>query len=141
MKHQALPSATLIRRLSAAIYDGLLLAALLIAAGGVAVAVNGGEAVDTGNPFFQLWLLAVPSSFYIWFWTHGGQTLGMRAWRMRVITDNGQPITFARACLRMPLAILSWVSLIGLLWCLVDDRGHAAHDRLSRSMVVVEPKG
>lgn len=140
MKSHTYPPATLVRRLSAALYDGLLLIALWIGATAVAVLVNAGQAIDSGHPLLQAWLLAIPVAFYLWFWTHGGQTLGMRAWRLRLISQNGQAITPARALLRMPLAMLAWLSVIGLLWCLVDPRGRAAHDLLSGCLVIVEPK-
>lgn len=140
MNYHGYPSASLLRRLGAALYDGLLLAALLVAAGAVAVAVNGGGAVDSGNLLFQLWLLSVPALFYGWFWLHGGQTLGMRAWRMHLVGENGDAAGLMQILYRLPLALLAWLSVIGLLWCLVDGRGRAAQDILSRTLVVVAPK-
>lgn len=140
MKPQAYPSATLLRRVSAALYDGLLLAGLMMVAGALAVLVHGGEAIDDGNLYFRLYLLAVPCGFFLWFWTHGGQTLGMRAWRMRVISESGSELGPAQALVRLPLAALSWLSVIGLCWCLIDKRGRAIQDIGSDSLTVVEPK-
>ncbi|MDX1497379.1 MAG: RDD family protein [Salinisphaeraceae bacterium] len=129
------------RRLGAALYDGLLLAALLIAGTAVAVAVNGGEAVNTGNGFFQLWLLFILALFYGWFWRHGGQTLGMRAWGMYLVDNEGNtPPHLKQVFLRLPLAFIAWISVIGLLWCLFDSRGRTAQDALSSTQVVVVPK-
>lgn len=140
MKQQALPPATLLRRLSAALYDGLLLIALMMLAAALALFINGGTAVDSGNLYFQLYLLSVPCGFFLWFWTHGGQTLGMRSWRMRVISEGGGEMRLYQALLRLPLAALSWFSVIGLLWCVFDQRGRALHDIFSDSLIVVEPK-
>lgn len=60
---------------------------------------------------------------FAWFWTHGGQTLAMRARRLRVVTKTGRAITPTQALLRF---LLSWPSLgifgIGILWALVDRR-------------------
>ena len=140
MNQQALPPATLLRRLSAGLYDGLLIIALMMVAGALALLVNGGTAVDPGNPLFQLYLLSVPCGFFLWFWTHGGQTLGMRSWRMRVISEGGGALSPYQALLRLPLAALSWVSVLGLLWCVFDQRGRALHDIASDSLIVVEPK-
>ncbi len=140
MKQNAYPSATLLRRLSAAMYDGLLLVGLLMVAGAFAIAANSGEAIDSQNWLFRGYLLGVASVFYLWFWTHGGQTLGMRAWRMRLIKANGEPVRLPQALLRLPLALVAWSSVVGLVWCLFDPRGRALHDILSGSLIVVEPK-
>jgi uncharacterized RDD family membrane protein YckC len=140
MKSHAYPPATLLRRLAAALYDALLLAGLMMVAGALAVLVNGGEAIDNGNPLFRLYLFSVPGLFFLWFWTHGGQTLGMRAWQMRLVADGGGPLSPYQALLRLPLAALAWLSVIGLCWCVFDQRGRALHDIASDSLIVVEPK-
>lgn len=111
--------ATLPRRLAAIVYDGLLLLGVLVGATalalGLAVAVLGSEAVRlhnplAGNPFFQTYLLLVCFFFYGGFWTHGGQTLGMRAWRLRLQRCDGRGISWWQALLRF---------LIGSLWLAV----------------------
>ena len=103
-------------RLAAIVYDGLLLLGVLVGATalalGLAVAAFGSEAVRlhnplTGNPFFRTYLLLVCFFFYGGFWTHGGQTLGMRAWRLRLQRRDGQGISWWQALLRF---------LIGSLW-------------------------
>ena len=101
--------APLLRRLAALLYDALLLAAVLVAATGLAMLcvalISGSTAAKDGgilthNPFFQTYLLLVCFFFYAGFWVHGGQTLGMRAWRLRVQTQDGKPITWKQALLR-----------------------------------------
>jgi uncharacterized RDD family membrane protein YckC len=119
------------RRLAAITYDVLLLAGVLFGATalalGVAVAMVGGEAVKThnpltGNPFFSTYLLLVCFFFYAGFWIHGGQTLGMRAWRLRVQRRDGRGIDWWQALLRFlsgglwlaPVAYLHRVLEIGV---------------------------
>lgn len=108
--------ASLPRRLAAIVYDGLLLLGVLVGATalalGLAVALLGGEAIKAhnplvGNPFFQTYLLLVCFFFYGGFWIHGGQTLGMRAWRLRVQRRDGRGIGWWQALPRF---------LIGALW-------------------------
>ena len=77
---------SLLRHFAAMLYDTFLLLAILLLAGLIAVTLNGGEAIGQGNPFFLLYLLAVSFLFYGWFWTHGGQTLGMRSWKIKLIS-------------------------------------------------------
>ncbi len=83
------------RRLGALLYDLVLLLGVLMLANAIIVIPY---EVITSHPLYEsflpltlmrLYLLAVIAGFYIYFWTHGGQTLGMRAWRIRVIGDDG----------------------------------------------------
>ena len=86
-------------------------------------------------------LFLVCFSFYAWFWLHGGQTLGMRAWRLRLQRPDGQPITLWQALLRFMAAIPSLAFAgLGLLWMLVDKDKMAIHDRISESVIVRLPK-
>ena len=96
-----LPLARLPRRLAAIGYDSLLLASVLLAATalalGLVIASIGSEAFKAHNPlpgnaFFQTWLFLVCFFFYSGFWVCGGQTMGMRAWRLRISKPNGQGI-------------------------------------------------
>ncbi len=136
-----LPHAGLLRRLAAILYDGLLLLAVLFIAGALALSFTGGEAVKAGNPLFTTYLFFVSFFFFAWFWTHGGQTLGMRAWRLRVQQRNGDPITLWQALLRFLVAIPSWLLLgLGFLWSLLDKEKMTWHDRYSMTVMVVLPK-
>ena len=104
------------RRLAAIVYDSLLLIGVLIGATalalGLVVAIIGGAAFKAhnplaGNPFLQTYLLLVCFFFYGGFWTHGGQTLGMRAWRLRLQRRDSRDISWWQALLRF---------VIGGLW-------------------------
>lgn len=135
------PPATLLRRLAAALYDGMLLLALWMTATFPLLLITGGEAVQSDSLWYPFYLLSITGGFHIWFWTHGGQTLGMRAWRLKVVDFHGQELDFMHACRRYLLAAFSWLSLAGLLWCWLDKRGRTAHDILSQSDIVCMPKG
>ena len=139
MPHVDYP-AGLPRRLAAAVYDLFLLIALLFAAAAVVLAARGGEAVPPGTLWFECYLLAVGYLFFGWFWTRAGQTLGMRAWRLRVRQANGDNLDWLQALRRYLAACLSWVSLIGVLWCLFDAQRRTWQDMLSNSEVVVTEK-
>jgi uncharacterized RDD family membrane protein YckC len=122
------------------LYDALLLFSVLLFATGVALLVARGE-LDYHNPFFRTYLFLICFLFYAWFWTHGGQTLGMRAWRLRVQRFDGSPITLWQALLRFLAAIPAWALLgLGYLWILVDRDRLALHDRFSESVIVHLPK-
>ncbi|QKT04552.1 RDD family protein [Ectothiorhodospiraceae bacterium 2226] len=135
-----LPRAGLLRRFAAIFYDALLLIAVWMGAAALVLAFTGG-AVSPGNPLFQTYLLLVTFAFFAWFWMHGGQTLGMRAWRVRLRRRDGGPLTLYHVLLRFMVAIGSWLALgLGFLWALVDKEGLTWHDRYSETELVVEPR-
>lgn len=132
-----LPPAPLAPRFGAMLYDSLLLLAVLIVASGLALVVTGGEPARPGQPVLRAWLVVACFLFLGWFWTHGGQTLGMRAWRLRVQAYNGAGLTWRQALIRFLAAFLSLAPLgLGFWWVLVDPDRLAWHDRISGTVVV-----
>jgi uncharacterized RDD family membrane protein YckC len=131
--------AGLIVRLLAMFYDALLLFSALLIATALSLLVTEGT-LSYHNPFFRTFLFLICFSFYAWFWLHGGQTLGMRAWRLRLQRPDGQPITVWQALLRFMAAIPSLLPAgLGLFWMLVDRDRMAVHDRISESVIVRLP--
>jgi uncharacterized RDD family membrane protein YckC len=89
-----------------------------------------------------LYLLCIAFAILGWFWVHGGQTLGMRAWRLRLVsaTNNG-PVSWQQALKRFAAALLSWCCLgAGFLWALFDREKRTWHDRLSGTRLILMPK-
>jgi uncharacterized RDD family membrane protein YckC len=135
------PSAGLLRRLAAAAYDLLILGGLLMALGFGVIVIRGGAAVPPGNPLFQLLILAVITLFFVGSWSRGGQTPGMRAWRLRLESHAGLAVDWRTAILRLGAAALSLGALgLGFLWILVDRDRQAWHDRLTGTRMTVIPK-
>ena len=137
---QTYPPAGLFYRLVAMLYDTLLLLSVLLIATSLALLATKGT-LHYHNPFFRTFLFLICFSFYSWFWLHGGQTLGMRAWRLRLQRLDGGPITLWQALLRFMTAIPSLAFAgLGLLWMLVDRNKLAVHDHISESTIVRLPK-
>ncbi|MGD8620303.1 MAG: RDD family protein [Gammaproteobacteria bacterium] len=137
---QQLPRAGLGFRLLAMFYDSLLLFSALLVATALALLVTRGT-LHYHNPFFRTFLFLICFFFYSWFWLHGGQTLGMRAWRLRVQRLDGGPITIWQALLRFLVAIVSLAcGGLGFLWMLVDRDRMTWHDRFSETVIVRLPK-
>lgn len=136
-----LPHCSLWRRLAAIFYDTCLLAAVLLLASLIALPVLGDAPSTPLLLLFRLFLTVIAFAFFAWFWLHGGQTLGMRAWRIRLQNRGGGPITPWQAMLRFLAAIVSWLALgLGFLWSLVDKEKLTWHDRFSMTELVVIPK-
>jgi len=135
------PPSGLLRRLAAGVYDTLLVLALFVIPTLLAMAFRGGEPIPPSNVLFQLLLLATAAAFFVWFWTHGGQTLGMRAWRIRVELESGASLTPRIAAIRFLVGMVSVAALgLGLWWILIDRQKRAWHDRATGTRVVVLPK-
>lgn len=137
----AAPTAHLLRRLGAMAYDGLLLVAVLFIAGLPLPLIPESVRLDTWVRYATLaYLVGVSFVFFGWFWTHGGQTLGMRAWRVRVVAHDDGPLDWPRAARRFAWSLLSWGAAgLGFLWSLRDAQRLAWHDRLSGSRLVLVP--
>lgn len=157
---QELPKAVgLPRRMAALLYDGLLLFGVLFVA---SLAIMLPFDVTYGSPLYPLYILYiyVVAFLYLgWFWTHAGQTLGMKTWHIRVQARDGGPPSWRAAALRFLSALLFWLpaaglylgsegrsglfSMLGLLpllldylWCFRNPQRMALHDLMSGTRLV-----
>ena len=138
--------ASLWLRLAAAIYDLFPLLALWMLTAGIVLLAAHGQ-VDVAHPSFayrltlRSALLAVTAVYFVVSWARGGQTIGMRAWRLRVVAADGGDLTWPRALLRFVAALISLIALgAGFLWCFVDPEKRAWHDLAARSVLVRLPR-
>lgn len=123
---------SLIRRFAAIFYDLLLLFAVLFSATAILMPFTHGEAISSNNFLYPFYLLAWTYIFFAWQWTHGGQTLGMRAWKIKLTDHSGNIIGWSAASKRFFLALLSWVFAgMGYIWALFDPDNLTFHDRYS----------
>ena len=134
------------RRFAALLYDVLLLSALLVIYTGVLMACTRRAILEGNYPVgiyaYRAGLLAVIGGYYTLNWMRSGQTLGMRAWRLRAVSDTGHPMGGTAAVLRYMCGILAWPpAALGVLWLYVDAEHLAIHDRLSHTRVVLLAKG
>jgi uncharacterized RDD family membrane protein YckC len=136
--------ASFLRRIGAIFYDSMLVISFLFVAGmlsmkGMMLAM-GLENVPAGSvvaKIFFVYLVLLAYLFFAWFWIHGGQTLGMRAWKVKLIRQDGMTISWGQAFLRFCYSIVSWVPLgAGYLWSLIDKDKQAWHDKASHSYLI-----
>lgn len=134
-------NASLLRRIAAMLYDGLLVVALLFLATIPFIAVQAGEPVAPGNPVYQLSIIVVTYCFFVGFWARKGRTLGMQSWGLQLEDANGTIPSLGACTIRFGAAILSWAcGGLGFLWQLVDKDKLTWHDRLSGTRLVHYPK-
>ncbi|MGH8182168.1 MAG: RDD family protein [Rhodanobacteraceae bacterium] len=82
----------------------------------------------------DLWLLALTAAYFVVSWTRVGATIGMRAWKFRLVRDDGTRLDTRSACLRFALALVSLALLgCGFWYAWFDDERRAWHDRVCRT--------
>lgn len=134
----------LARRLAVIFYDLFLLAAVILAAVAIITMPLGmifDQHLNGQHPLFQLYVLLIIVWFYAYFWVKGGQTLGMRAWRIKVVNQQGGNINLKQAIMRILISWLSTASFgFGFLASLWDKDNHTWHDTLSHTYLVMLEK-
>jgi uncharacterized RDD family membrane protein YckC len=134
------------RRVAALVYDLFLLAALLMIFTGGALFFTHGAAIVPATAgawvyVYRAGLIGVIGGYYLINWLRSGQTLGMRAWRLRVVSDAGRPLALKAALLRAVFGALAWMPAgLGVLWLYLDPDHLAVHDRWSRTRVIRLPR-
>lgn len=134
---QAYP-AGLGRRLGAMTYDSLLILALFFLTGFIWVPLSGD--VVTGLAF-QLTLFAEVVAFFGYCWHKQGETLGMRAWKLRVLTHDGALPSLKQIGLRLLIAPISLACFgLGYAWLYVGKNKRTWQDHVSDTFVVHMPE-
>jgi uncharacterized RDD family membrane protein YckC len=127
-------------RVLAGLYDLLPLLGLWFAAGLLALALTGG-ALDPHRFAHKLLVqglvLTLSAAYFVLSWTRGGQTIGMRAWRLRVVRTDGSRLSAPRALLRFTVAMISLAALGGgFWWALIDHHRRTWHDIVAATLMV-----
>jgi uncharacterized RDD family membrane protein YckC len=122
-------------------YDCLLIAALLFVATFLFTLMFGGIASAGQRYALQGLLWLVTGTYFLWYWTHGGQTLAMQTWRIRLIDHAGGGVCLKQGILRYIAATAGVLFFgAGLLWALLDREGLFLHDRLVGTRLALLPK-
>ncbi|MEK6425159.1 MAG: RDD family protein [Burkholderia gladioli] len=151
------------RRLAALLYEGVLLFGIVFFAALAFALVFQQRNGLVHHQWLAAWIAIVVGAYFVWFWSHGGQTLPMKTWRLRLVTAHGAPLTAPHAVLRYLLGWLWFLpplalhSLAGLavpvtlavtaawivLWTLaarLDPARQFPHDRLAGTRIVAVPR-
>jgi uncharacterized RDD family membrane protein YckC len=156
----ALPATPSIRRrLATMLYEGVILFGVVFLAGYLFSTLTQQRSGLTHHNILAAWIGFVVGLYFVWFWTHSGQTLPMKTWRLRVVATDGSPLSVPRAIARYVLAWLWFLPplalhpLLGLsvphtlvlaavwfvLWAATsrfDANRQFLHDRLAGTRVV-----
>ncbi len=134
--------AGLLRRIAALCYDALLIVAVLMIVTWLLLPFTRGmaitrESVGAFEYLYRALLLGLIVAYYGLSWTRSGETVGMLAWKIRVVRKDGSPLKWRDVLVRLVAAALSWLPAgLGYLWMLVDREHLTWHDRLSHTRVI-----
>jgi len=107
------------KHFAAFIYDIFPLVGIFILTSFIVMAFKSGEIVEPHNLWFGLLLLTEIIFYYVYSWKKGGQTLGMRAWKMVIVPNHASQshLTWTQAFIRLFAGTFSTLLLgIGLFW-------------------------
>ena len=131
----------LLRRCLVMLYDALVVIALLFIAALVALPVTGDRVRVLHDPWYTAWIMGAWFLYLGWCWTQGGQTLGMRAWRVRICTDRAGKVAWPAALLRFAVSLFSAAALgLGFLWAWSNPQRATWHDLASRTRLRCTPR-
>ncbi|TFH92071.1 RDD family protein [Vibrio ouci] len=150
-----LPPAGLFRRLGALFYDGLIIIAVEMMAAGIIIAIlhalmamgifDVGSYADVSDfltnhpiwsPVYTAYLAFVWIYFFVFFWTRAGQTLGMRAWKLHLRSNDGTAVSVTQALIRIGTSGFGLANFTVPL----DPHKRGFHDIWAKTQVVVLPK-
>lgn len=150
------------RRIICLIYDFLLILAVLFIASFIFHFIFSDAQAVYFKPLFQFYLFTIMGYYFTWFWTHGGQTLAMQTWKMRLVSADGRGLTKKQAIARylfsltgifffvavnylFPINFVSYQQLAlvsvlifgsGFIWALFDPDHQYLHDRLAGTRII-----
>jgi uncharacterized RDD family membrane protein YckC len=147
------PRASFRRRFGSWIYDLLLVIAIFMLSGYACVALFAALDVaglislnrtgfdinwNASHPLYKVafnaWGIVWVCAFFIYFWANKGQTLGMRAWRLRVQNYDGSLISKGTAIKRLVPTLFG----LGSLLVIIDRKNKLSlQDRLTNTEVVL----
>ena len=115
------------------LYESVLLFAVAFFAGWMFYAASGGREALSGWPRHALQALVVLvfAAYFMWCWLRGGQTLAMKAWKIRLVD-----VTPRKALIRFALAVVLVPTGISIISVFFDSQRRFLHDRLAGTRLV-----
>lgn len=127
------------RRLAIMFYDTTLLTSVLFVATILILPLTKGEAVSSQNIIYPFYLFLVCYFYYVWQWTHGGQTLGMKSWKVQLQENDQVQVSWKNASLRFFISLPSILFFgAGLVWIVFDSEKKSIYDRYSNTKLVLK---
>ncbi|MFI4937706.1 MAG: RDD family protein [Candidatus Berkiellales bacterium] len=130
-------SAPILKRCAAFIYDSFIVVTFLLLMTAFALMLNQGHSLLPYRIYFLIYLFLTTGLFLSWIWHTRGQTIGMLAWKIKVLDPDQQKLSWSRAFYRYCTAFITLsCGGIGLLWCLIDKDKQSLYDRIAGTRLI-----
>lgn len=93
--------------------------------------------------FKQTYIITICFLYFALSWRHGGQTIGMKSWRIKCVDENdiSQAISWKQSMIRFCVAIISWLVVgLGFIWLYLNSQNRTWHDMASSTQLIILPK-
>lgn len=98
------------------VYEGVMLFGVVMIAAYLFSSLTQQRNAMQGRHGLQAFLFIVLGIYFVWFWSHGGQTVAMKAWNIRVVSRDGSSVSQARALVRYLLSWLWFLPALAAVW-------------------------
>lgn len=120
-RHLSTPS--LFRRMAAFVYEGVLLFGVLVISGYLYSSLTQQRHALHGLHGLQVFEFFVLGAYFVWFWRHGGQTVAMKTWHIRLTSRTGEPVSAPQAVMRYVLSWIWFLPALVVLWWIGNPSG------------------
>jgi len=124
------------RRLASILYDFLLVVAVLII---MSIPFFSFDLQENNllKVTIQIYYYLITQYFFVWFWVHNQGTLGMKTWKIKIICDNNNRLSYKQAIIRFNVAIISLLFFgLGFIISLFRKDKKCFHDIISKTALV-----
>ena len=127
---------TIWRRLASILYDSLLVLAILIIMSLPFFSFNLEENLSL-KIIMQIYYYLITQYFFVWFWVNNEGTLGMKTWKIKIVSEDGNKISYIEAIIRFNTAILSFIFFgLGFLTSFLRKDKKCLHDFISKTALI-----
>ena len=127
---------TIWRRSASILYDTLLVLAILIIMSIPFFSFNLEENFSL-KIIVQIYYYLITQYFFVWFWVNNEGTLGMKTWKIKIVCEDGNKISYKEAIIRFNTAILSFIFFgLGFLISFLRKDKKCLHDFISKTVLV-----
>ncbi|MCQ8896254.1 RDD family protein [Limnobacter humi] len=124
------------RRLACMLYETMLLFGVVFIAGYFFDTLTQSKHALYLRHQRQAWLFFVIGLYFVWFWRHGGQTLAMKTWHIKLVNAEGTAVGWGQALFRYLICWPLSLSGLGFIYSWFDPQGQFAQDRLCNTRLV-----
>lgn len=124
----------IVKRILAFVYDAFIAASLLMIGTYALLPFTHGQAIPSGTYWYQAYLLLLLFIYWGGFWYWRQQTIGMIAWKIKIISLDNNYLKFWQIVVRFFCGLIFF--LFGLLFCFFSKKKQAFYDLLAKTTIV-----